>query len=106
MQKRDGMILFSASDLIYFSACKHRTWLDRLNLDRPMEKAADDEQSKLVQDKGNEHEAAFSQSSKTSTHIALRLISNNHSASVLQQLSRQFWRAQKLSIKAACNAAT
>ena len=59
MQKRDGMILFSASDLIYFSECKHRTWLDRLNLDSPMEKAADDEQSKLVQDKGNEHEAAF-----------------------------------------------
>ena len=59
MQKIDGGILFSASDLTYFAECAHRTWLDRLNLDTPMVKAEDDEQSKLVQAKGFEHEADF-----------------------------------------------
>ena len=59
MQKSGGRILFSASDLTYFAGCTHRTWLDRLNLDTPMEKAADDEQSKLLQTKGYEHEAEF-----------------------------------------------
>ncbi|MEO8418814.1 MAG: TM0106 family RecB-like putative nuclease [Methylophilaceae bacterium] len=59
MQKSDGNMLFSASDLTYFAECVHRTWLDRLHLDSPMEKAKDDEQSKLVQDKGYEHEAEF-----------------------------------------------
>ncbi len=59
MQKSDGRILLSASDLTYFSGCTHRTWLDRLNLDAPMERAPDDEQSKLLQTKGLEHEAEF-----------------------------------------------
>ncbi len=59
MQKNDQQILFSASDLTYFSACAHRTWLDRLHLDSPMEKAVDDAQAKLVQQKGFQHEAAF-----------------------------------------------
>ena len=59
MQKSDGRILLSASDLTYFSGCTHRTWLDRLNLDAPMERAPDDEQSKLLQVKGLEHEAEF-----------------------------------------------
>lgn len=59
MQKLGGQILFSASDLTYFAECAHRTWLDRLNIDSPMEKAEDDEQSKLVQNKGFEHEAEY-----------------------------------------------
>jgi uncharacterized protein len=59
LQKIDNQLLFSASDLTFFAECQHRTWLDRLNLDSPMEKAEDDEQSKLVQAKGYEHEADF-----------------------------------------------
>lgn len=59
LQKVKGSILFSASDITYFAECQHRTWLDRLHLDAPMEKAIDDEQSKLVQAKGFAHEAAF-----------------------------------------------
>ncbi|MGZ8982997.1 MAG: TM0106 family RecB-like putative nuclease [Methylotenera sp.] len=59
MQRVNGSILFSASDITYFAECQYRTWLDRLNLDAPMEKAVDDEQSKLVQAKGFAHEAAF-----------------------------------------------
>ena len=59
LQKINGSIVFSASDITYYAECEHRTWLDRLNLDTPMEKAVDDEQSKLVQAKGYEHEAEF-----------------------------------------------
>lgn len=59
LQKINNNIVFSASDLTYFAECEHRTWLDRLNLDEPMEKAEDDEQSKLVQNKGFKHEAEF-----------------------------------------------
>ena len=56
MQKLAGETVLSASDLSFFAECPHRTWLDRCHLDHPMEKAADDEQAKLVQDKGYEHE--------------------------------------------------
>lgn len=59
MQKINNKIVFSASDITYYAECEHRTWLDRLNLDTPMEKAEDDAQSKLVQTKGFEHEATF-----------------------------------------------
>lgn len=59
MQKNSGNILFSASDITFYAECQHRTWLDRLNLDSPMGKAIDDEQSKLVQVKGYAHEAEF-----------------------------------------------
>lgn len=59
MQKNNRNILFSASDITYYAECQHRTWLDRLNLDSPMDKAIDDDQSKLVQAKGYAHEAKF-----------------------------------------------
>lgn len=59
LQKIKDSIVFSASDITYFSECEHRTWLDRLNLDTPMEKAADDDQSKLLQVKGDIHENEF-----------------------------------------------
>lgn len=59
MQKAAGEIVLSASDLSVFAECAHRTWLDRRDLDSPMEKAEDDDQAKLVQGKGYEHEERF-----------------------------------------------
>jgi predicted RecB family nuclease len=59
MQKPAGEIVLSASDLSFFAECAHRTWLDRLHLDHPMEKADDDDQAKLIQGKGYEHEERF-----------------------------------------------
>ena len=59
MQKLAGEIVLSPSDLSYFAECAHRTWLDRLHLDHPMEKAKDDAQALLVQGKGFEHEERF-----------------------------------------------
>jgi len=59
MQKIADRVFFSATDLTHFADCQHLSWLDRLNLDQPMEKAEVDEQAKLIQAKGFEHEAAY-----------------------------------------------
>ena len=52
---------YSATDLVHFLGCAHRTTLDLLHLDAPMEQAADDEQAQLLAEKGIEHEKAFLQ---------------------------------------------
>ncbi len=59
MQKISKTIFYSATDLTQFAACQHLTWLDRLNLDAPMEKTAADDQTRLLQDKGFAHEKKF-----------------------------------------------
>lgn len=59
MQKISDQVFFSATDLTHFADCQYLTWLDRLNLDHPMEKTEDDDQAKLIQAKGYEHEGAF-----------------------------------------------
>lgn len=65
MQKKNGKILYSATDLANFAECQHLSWLDRLNLDEPMPKVEDDEQAKLIQEKGFAHEAAYLESLKS-----------------------------------------
>lgn len=59
MHKRDDAISFSASDLVGFLECQHRTTLDFIDLDTPLERAAPDEQVELIQDKGFAHEASY-----------------------------------------------
>ena len=59
MQKNNDQILYSASDLANFLECEHLTYLDRLNLDVPMEKTADSEDAILIQNKGLKHEADY-----------------------------------------------
>jgi predicted RecB family nuclease len=59
MQILDGQNLFSATDLVNFLECEHTATLGLVNLATPLQRAADDESNKLIQDKGYEHEAAF-----------------------------------------------
>ena len=59
MRDYKGSRIYSASDLVNFLGCAHRTTLDLIHLDAPMEQAEDDEQAKLLADKGLEHERAF-----------------------------------------------
>lgn len=59
MQKALSGKLFSASDLVNFSACSHLTHLDLLNLETPLPKAADSEEMVLIQGKGFEHEGRY-----------------------------------------------
>lgn len=59
MQKLNNKVYLSATDLTNFAECRHLTWLDRLNLDAPMDSVEDDAQSVLVQQKGFAHEANY-----------------------------------------------
>lgn len=59
MQKIASKIVHSATDLTHFAECQYLTWLDRLNLDEPMEKTEADDQTKLIQDKGFAHEKNY-----------------------------------------------
>ena len=59
MQKINGSHLYSASDLVNFLECSHLTALDLINLETPLPKAEDDEQARLIQKKGFEHEAQY-----------------------------------------------
>lgn len=66
MQKLQGQLLFSASDLVNFLECEHITTLDLIDLETPLPKAEDDEQALLIQAKGTEHEARFFEILKSS----------------------------------------
>ncbi len=59
MQRRDGKTIFSASDLVNYLECEHLTTLDLVDLETPLQRADDDAQMKLIQDKGFEHEARY-----------------------------------------------
>ncbi|MBW1801988.1 MAG: TM0106 family RecB-like putative nuclease, partial [Deltaproteobacteria bacterium] len=59
MQKIKGTLLFSASDLTNFLDCRHLTTLDLKNLETPLQKADDDAQAKLIQEKGFQHEERY-----------------------------------------------
>lgn len=59
MQKNDGNIIYSATDIVNFLECPHIINLDITNLDTPLPKAADDPQSIMIQDKGLEHETSY-----------------------------------------------
>ncbi|HHK0662485.1 TM0106 family RecB-like putative nuclease [Pseudomonas aeruginosa] len=59
MQTRNGVQLYSASDICGFLECQHLTALDLQHLVAPMEKAPASEQNRLIQGKGLAHEAAF-----------------------------------------------
>lgn len=61
MRYYKGSRFYSASDLVNFLGCAHRTTLDLIHLDSPMEQAEDDEQAQLLAEKGLEHERAFLQ---------------------------------------------
>ncbi len=59
MQLHDGTTLFSASDLVNFMGCAHSTVLDLRQLTNKVAIPPDDDQAKLLQEKGLEHERAF-----------------------------------------------
>ena len=65
MQRREGQIVFSASDLVNYLECDHLTTLDLVNLDTPLQKTDDSDEAKLIQAKGFAHEAAFLDNLKT-----------------------------------------
>lgn len=55
-------LVFSATDLVNFLACRHASFLDRRNLDDPAPVAEDDPYLTLLQQKGIEHEQGYLES--------------------------------------------
>ncbi len=58
MQKKNGTILYSASDIVNFLDCEHLSALDLIDLETPLPRAEDDEEAVLYQNKGFAHELA------------------------------------------------
>jgi hypothetical protein len=44
MQKKDGLIFYSASDVVNFLDCEHLATLDLINLESPLPQTEDDEE--------------------------------------------------------------
>jgi hypothetical protein len=66
MQVRDGVRLYSAGDLVGYLECRHLTTLSLTDLETPLERAADDDSAKLVQQMGFAHESAHLESLRAS----------------------------------------
>ena len=56
MKKFQSQILYSATDLVNFTQCEHRTTMDMMHLETPMEKAVDSEEMEFIQSRGYDHE--------------------------------------------------
>lgn len=60
MQKKNtNKLIYAATDLVNYLLCPSITNYGLINLDIPLEKAEDDEQAKLLQKKGFEHEETY-----------------------------------------------
>lgn len=59
MREEGGKRFYSATDLVNYLGCSHATVLDVRQLVQPVALPADDEQAKLLQEKGIEHEKAY-----------------------------------------------
>ncbi|MBD9443728.1 TM0106 family RecB-like putative nuclease [Pseudomonas sp. PDM04] len=79
MQTRNGIQLYSASDICGFLECQHLTTLDLQHLVMPMEKAPASDQNRLIQDKGLAHEAAFLERLKTENASVVDIAQGNPS---------------------------
>ena len=93
MQSRNGIQLYSASDICGFLECQHLTALDLQNLVSPMEKAAASEQNRLIQDKGLAHEAVFFERLKIQYAYVVDIAEGNPSFARRVELTIQAMKA-------------
>lgn len=59
MQRRNGNVLYSASDLVNLLECDHLTTLDLINLDTPLPRKVASDEDRLIQQHGFKHESAY-----------------------------------------------
>lgn len=91
MQTSNGHRLFSASDLVGYLECEHLTTLALTSLATPLQRAADDDSARLVQDMGYAHEGAYLESLKASG-MRIHEIAANGSPAKLAEATRQAMR--------------
>ncbi len=73
MQKYNGKLLFSATDLCNYLECPHLTNLSLIDLDTPLEKDAIDEEVELLQKMGLKHEQDYFEKLKSSNKSCINL---------------------------------
>ncbi|HHA2413688.1 TPA: TM0106 family RecB-like putative nuclease [Stenotrophomonas maltophilia] len=59
MRKLGDEVIFSATDVVNFLECEHLSSLDRINLETPLERTADDPTMRLIQEHGIRHEQLY-----------------------------------------------
>lgn len=59
MRKVGDEVIYSATDVVNFLECEHLTSLDRINLETPLERAAEDPTMRLIQEHGIRHEQQY-----------------------------------------------
>lgn len=59
MRKLSNEVIYSATDVVNFLECEHLTSLDRINLETPLERTADDPTMRLIQEHGTKHEQQY-----------------------------------------------
>ena len=59
MQKKNGRLIYAASDLVNYLLCPSVTAYDIQNLESSLQKTPDDDYVKILQEKGFEHENAY-----------------------------------------------
>ena len=84
MQKHDFQVLYSASDVVAFLGCKHRTTLDLKKLNGwDVKKAPVDAATALVQSYGDRHERAYLQTLKNQ---GLQIVEIDKNATLEEQV--------------------
>ncbi len=54
-------LLFSAGDIVNFLSCAHHTTLDLIDIETPLPKTVENEELRLIQDKGYLHESSYAE---------------------------------------------
>jgi uncharacterized protein len=73
MRKTTDGSAYSATDIVNFIECAHITTLDLVNLQTPLEPGEDDEQAKLIQERGIEHERTYLAKLEAQGYTTVRL---------------------------------
>ena len=84
MYKKNGQVIFSASDLVHFMECEHLSILDRWSLDEPLERVKDSAEAELVQTRGFEHEHDYLRKAQglAASYIDIKTVGESQDAQV------------------------
>ncbi|MFH1734038.1 MAG: TM0106 family RecB-like putative nuclease [bacterium] len=86
MQKKENKIFYSATDLVNFMQCEHRTTMDMINLETPMERAEASEEMRLIQDRGFDHEHEYVKRLKNEAEHVAEITADDFNEAVVETI--------------------
>ena len=89
MQKYHNQHIYSASDLVDYLECEHLTALNLINLETPLPKVEDDDQTQLIQKKGYEHESNYLAALRAQGIDVVDIKADNRKSAAAIQATRQ-----------------